>query len=274
MRHIKRLLAAASMIGGLAANPAGAAVIFGDGAGNGASIDVSASVYVYGTTASGSSSESDYDVTPTTPSAPLFAEASATKDILRSVVQASATATETGTASFASPSSAQIIFSGSTSTASNVQLGAAGAYDDTSNFTYNFSTTKDAVLTLDYSLSGVTSDYYNGSGYLQDITAADFPVYFEDFTPESNVFTADLIAGHSYLFAVTDIYHDLVQVAGIDSATGSREDIYNLSITSVPETATWAMMIIGFGMIGGLIRRTSRQTDAGLNANMGAIASA
>lgn len=274
MRHIRKLLAAASIIGGLAANPAGAAIIFGDGAGNGASIDVSAHVYVYGTTASGSSSESDYDVAPTTPSGPLFAEASATKDIVRSGVQASAADSETGTATFASPSSAQIVFSGSTSTVSNVELGAAGAYDDASNFTYNISTTKDAFLTLNYSLAGVASDYYSGSGYLQDITAGNFPVYFEDFTPESNVFAANLIAGHDYLFAVTDIYHDLIQVAGVDSATGSRQDIYNLSISSVPETATWAMMIIGFGMIGGLMRRTSSQTDAGVTPDINIRANA
>lgn len=40
-----------------------------------------------------------------------------------------------------------------------------------------------------------------------------------------------------------------------ETATGSANFGFNFAVTSVPEPATWAMMIVGFGLIGGAMRR-------------------
>ena len=41
--------------------------------------------------------------------------------------------------------------------------------------------------------------------------------------------------------------------SGDTNASGPALD--NVSISAVPETATWAMMILGFGVVGGAVRR-------------------
>lgn len=90
------------------------------------------------------------------------------------------------------------------------------------------------------------------------------------YTTNYNFYTADAgggfdddSSGHSYfgdqLFAGTTAdpafligTHDLFY--GDSTAPDAV-----LTISSVPEAATWIMMILGFGLIGGLIRRTSRK---------------
>ena len=46
---------------------------------------------------------------------------------------------------------------------------------------------------------------------------------------------------------VTDVYNDVL-----------RADNFRVTVNAVPEPATWAMMIVGFGMVGGLARRRRR----------------
>jgi PEP-CTERM motif len=48
--------------------------------------------------------------------------------------------------------------------------------------------------------------------------------------------------------------------AGISDNKGALLDNVSLSIASVPEPATWAMMIMGFGLIGGAMRSARRTT--------------
>ncbi|MFD1786666.1 choice-of-anchor C family protein [Sphingomonas floccifaciens] len=76
-----------------------------------------------------------------------------------------------------------------------------------------------------------------------------------------NVYTFDLPNSHqnmmwqdlSYSFTAASTTTTLSFTSGNDSAQGPALDA--VSVTAVPEPATWAMMLIGFGGIGASMRR-------------------
>lgn len=47
------------------------------------------------------------------------------------------------------------------------------------------------------------------------------------------------------------------------SSTGNSFEIDNLAVGAIPEPSTWAMLILGFGVIGATLRRKSRVAFAG-----------
>jgi phosphate/sulfate permease len=53
---------------------------------------------------------------------------------------------------------------------------------------------------------------------------------------------------------------DLANYIGVDTMTINTTDI-----SAVPETSTWVMMIIGFGLIGGAMRRKQQRPTVNYN---------
>lgn len=85
---------------------------------------------------------------------------------------------------------------------------------------------------------------------------------FATFTGGSNgIAPADGNQGSSSIvtFSVTDEHTGLL--AGLRfSSTQNAFEFDNVNIQAVPEPATWAMMIAGFGLVGGALRRRSTAT--------------
>ncbi|MDB5453794.1 MAG: hypothetical protein JWO33_2372, partial [Caulobacteraceae bacterium] len=70
-------------------------------------------------------------------------------------------------------------------------------------------------------------------------------------------FTADLAAGeHTISLQATRLFNPARGV------TSEYFDNVSLDVAAVPEPATWAMMIAGFGMIGGAMRHRRRTPAA------------
>ena len=105
-----------------------------------------------------------------------------------------------------------------------------------------------------------TFDFYDGmtlvkSGSAGSVTSSgQIPAGVIFFSPDSTAFTFDS------LFASFEI-SDLSSPATLDYSVMSYT-LFNPA--AVPEPATWAMMIIGFGGVGALVRR--RRRDGGLAA--------
>ena len=117
-------------------------------------------------------------------------------------------------------------------------------------------------------LGGVVNDptMYNPYPTLVGATVKDAPLMtngvgtgFSGWTREYATFTA---GGTSQLLSFF--------------ATGSGAPPYALladvSISAVPEPATWAMMIIGFGVVGGAMRAAKRRSDETFDAKIKRIA--
>ena len=86
---------------------------------------------------------------------------------------------------------------------------------------------------------------------------------FEDIKP-SYAFAVNL-AGTSSIDFVTSSYEDVVAVPRIGPIE-SLDNVFNFAVfrptqiaAAVPEPATWAMMLLGFGFIGGAMRSRRRQ---------------
>lgn len=63
-------------------------------------------------------------------------------------------------------------------------------------------------------------------------------------------------------FVASSTFADLSIFTDINSASGNDFGIDTLSLSAVPESATWAMMITGFGFIGAIARRRRSATAA------------
>ncbi len=64
----------------------------------------------------------------------------------------------------------------------------------------------------------------------------------------------------TYNFSVAQQTHLVFAAAGTDDTFGGYLDSITLTGSAIPEPATWAMMIVGFGMVGGAMRRRRTQT--------------
>jgi hypothetical protein len=90
----------------------------------------------------------------------------------------------------------------------------------------------------------------DGTQFLTDTDAAP-----GTWTPNSYTFVADATGSELFTFAS-------VNVGGLPSY-GNELTGFSLS---VPEPATWAMMLLGLGMIGGGLRLSRRNSDMSLTA--------
>ncbi len=136
-----------------------------------------------------------------------------------------------------------------------------------------------ATLTFDlgarYDLTGASLWNYNfgdqGFASLLRRGVRDFSIgVSDDGTSYSTVFTGvaaqgtgQPIAAQDFAFAGTGRYvalniltnHALNDFDANDTGSGLSEVRFGGTISAVPEPATWAMMIGGFGLIGGALRR-------------------
>ena len=59
----------------------------------------------------------------------------------------------------------------------------------------------------------------------------------------------------SYTLTFTSAFQNVLSQTGIGTINGVSGDHYDFVISSIPEPATWAMMIVGFGLVAGAARR-------------------
>lgn len=113
-----------------------------------------------------------------------------------------------------------------------------------------------------YRLSGtISTSYQSGNATLQNIDFSSVSVNGKDFTltPSGQFefgFVSDVAMGAA----------NLLKISGSSGANASYAG--TLNIAAVPEAATWAMMIIGFGFVGGVVRSRSRKQHANENGRL------
>lgn len=117
---------------------------------------------------------------------------------------------------------------------------------------YNFTTTSAATVTVDYSIGDSNSNSYNYDNYI-----CVSSVTCQYFSPNSTgQFTFNAPSGNISISA-SDYYNDQISTSGpgVTSVSGARNNVFAFSIGAVPEPTTWAMMVLGFGLIGFGLRR-------------------
>ncbi len=91
---------------------------------------------------------------------------------------------------------------------------------------------------------------YETAGAPLTVSSGNFSV-FGDFTPTVSA-RANAYLANNWM-ASAGLVSSLISVGG-----QSQNQIY-LNVVAVPEPATWLSMIFGFGLVGGLFRRSSRR---------------
>lgn len=173
------------------------------------------------------------------------------------VTNADATATEGAAAAFTDAGDATFGFVGNT--VSNVYTAGslADAFNGGQKIKYDFSVDRTSVLDVAYDLSE-SFNFLNAHNFFS----------LKDLTSHSTVFAGALgnNTASDMSFLLTGNHHfdltvysspgdDTAFQTGIGQKLGSHEEYYSWAITSVPEPASWAMMIFGFGGIGSILRR-------------------
>ena len=113
--------------------------------------------------------------------------------------------------------------------------------------------------------SGNMLEFYNGStllgsydyAALQGIITAAGPGYMG--SPDAGQTGSEYFAFFNFNFTDGDTYNKVVfSNSGSD---GFESDNHTVGINAVPEPATWAMLIAGFGLVGFAARRRRRQSS-------------
>ncbi len=174
----------------------------------------------------------------------------------------SAAANEDVLASFTSPQNGMVIFSGSSTSLVVDGSSIAEAFNAGSSFNYDFTLTSNYRLTIDYALA--ETDNFYPDNYYQVINLAGGPPLLSDspadgsyFAPTLGEASVVLTPGHYELGIVTTL-GDISGVEGFGFSDGFHTDQYAFGIGSVPEPTTWAMLIGGMAMTGGIMRRRKR----------------
>jgi hypothetical protein len=128
-------------------------------------------------------------------------------------------------------------------------------------FIFGFSVDAASSFALAYEVSafGITSAFTPLAqvAYLQDALTSDFLFYTDELVDGSFGTTTASLAPGSYQLTISDFYLNSIEAFAGDSRSSSLSSRYSFAITStsaVPEPATWAMMIGGFGIIGVALR--------------------
>ena len=118
----------------------------------------------------------------------------------------------------------------------------------------------------DYGISGRNTNADDNAGNLVDATNTFFFDYtFNSVKPAELTFSVMCSRDLSSLFGTSDdnptqedwnVWQQNVHL--MNNKLQGETEHYRLSVTAVPEPETWAMMMVGLGLVGGLARR--RQT--------------
>jgi hypothetical protein len=209
-----------------------------------------------------SSSGSDSDSAVALPVTPMTAETFADAKVIKSGLQAQATAEEKGEATFASPASGTVNFLSATTAfvAPTSPDGYAYAYDNGSYFSYNFTVFDPTPMSVAFDLIHDNSvDFYNGFVQVTGLTNGYANTYYP-LENTTGILHFDLPGGDTYQLSLSNYYYtDYLYQSGPGSLTGGRNDTYAFTIgNAVPEPATWAMMIVGFFGLGSAMRLSRR----------------
>jgi hypothetical protein len=173
------------------------------------------------------------------------------------VTNADATATEGAAAAFTDAGDATFAFLGDTVANVYTPGSAADAFNGGQKIKYDFSVDSSSVLDLSYDLS----ESFNFSNAHNFLSLTDLTTHTTLFAGAlGNNITGDLglllTGGHNFdLTVFSSPMDDQALRTTIGQTLGSHAEFYSWSITSVPEPATWAMMIVGMGGIGAAMRR-------------------
>lgn len=132
------------------------------------------------------------------------------------------------------------------------------------SFFYRFSLTTAQRIDLSYSLTQMSSDNEGANAALFSYTTSQF-LLAESFAPNSvGAANAVLPVGSYYLFLNSQLGSGTVRLdngtgTGPTSGTGTSTTSFGFTFAdAVPEPATWAMMVGGFGFVGAAMRRRAK----------------
>jgi hypothetical protein len=130
--------------------------------------------------------------------------------------------------------------------------------DSSGDAVYDFTLKGPAVFTLNYTIdsTGVASggNQPDLSFLLLDFTTFT-PVIHTGALTSSGSFTSGLLAPGDYQFFVQNFDQQSSQLNDPGTTSTSLNADFGFSIASVPEPATWATMLAGFGALGTALRR-------------------
>jgi hypothetical protein len=245
-----------------AAGPSAAAVVFDFSQVN-ASTDAS---LAFGANTSNDSNSAQAN---TVPAAGVHASASSVVSSSASAGADVASAAAAVSATFAPDSaSGHFLFGPNTTHISAVLPESLSADADSSgNAVYDFTLTGPAVFTLNYTIdsSGIASggNQPDLSFLLLDFTTFT-PVIHTGALTTSGSFTSGVLAAGDYQFFVQNFDQQSSQLNDPGATSTSLNANFGFSIGSVPEPATWAMMLAGFGVMCTALRRRRAQAAADL----------
>ena len=131
------------------------------------------------------------------------------------------------------------------------------------DWTYTFTATQNGTFSMAYNVAPTTTQTFGLWGWSIDWSGAGggLPVSNPFDPTASGVFTRSILAGQTYTVGLNG-NPNLSSTGGDFSSFMNGQ--FNWSIAGVPEPATWAMMLVGFGGMGAAmrVRRKSLATAA------------
>ena len=211
-----------------------------------------------GTSGNGSGSGSNADaVTTYTPALNASSYGNGTTAGPGFFIEAQAQAFENASATFASPSSGTINFSGMVSNSVFTASGEAQGQDDGEYYNYVFDVTSPSSFHLTYDFSESYAGV-NNSYILIDQTAGTVVSQLNTHGNTSGDTDLSLATGN-YIFGASTEVGDFAYQSGVGSSSGSHIEDFTFNIASAaPEPSTWLLMIAGIGGIGLMLRRAKQ----------------